>query len=170
MGKPGMWSINLFSAGLLKHENAGNYAEWFGLRQFHRYLEVLVFTNKNRVFYKTFIAVFFKDHFVIARFQIIEIIAAIGAGSYLFFFLWFGATPRKPLRLSGEDVYHPLLLLQTNQVYQDQRGMFEGDLQEGELEIGQVSALLPDILPAREIVKNMWEQFREAVRNPVKTL
>ena len=50
------------------------------------------------------------------------------------------------------------------------RGMFEGDLQEGELEIGQVSALLPDILPAREIVKNMWEQFREAVRNPVKTL
>ncbi len=33
------------------------------------------------------------------------------------------------------------------------RGMFEGDLEQGELEIGQVSALLDRILPAGEIVK-----------------
>ena len=36
------------------------------------------------------------------------------------------------------------------------RGMFEGNLQEGELEIGQVSALLHDILPAEKIVAQMW--------------
>ncbi len=48
------------------------------------------------------------------------------------------------------------------------RGMYEGDLQEGELEIGQVSALLRDILPAAEIVKNVWKEFEEALENPVK--
>ena len=37
--------------------------------------------------------------------------------------------------------------------------MFEGDLEEGELEIGQVSALLDSILPAGEIVKNVWKEF-----------
>ncbi|MFN2437969.1 MAG: NAD(P)H-dependent flavin oxidoreductase [Chitinophagaceae bacterium] len=35
------------------------------------------------------------------------------------------------------------------------KGMHEGDLDEGELEIGQVSALLNDILPAGKIVQNM---------------
>lgn len=50
------------------------------------------------------------------------------------------------------------------------RGMFEGDLEEGELEIGQVSALLDTILPAAEIVKNLWAEFKEALANPVKIL
>ncbi|HTF04716.1 MAG TPA: nitronate monooxygenase [Bacteroidia bacterium] len=39
------------------------------------------------------------------------------------------------------------------------RGMFEGDMNEGELEIGQVSAMLDDILPAGEIVQNMMSEF-----------
>jgi enoyl-[acyl-carrier protein] reductase II len=42
------------------------------------------------------------------------------------------------------------------------KGMFEGDLDEGELEIGQVSAMLDDILPAGEIVRRMMEEFEEA--------
>lgn len=46
------------------------------------------------------------------------------------------------------------------------KGMFEGDLDEGELEIGQVSALINDILPAAEIVKNIWTEFEEATRQP----
>ena len=50
------------------------------------------------------------------------------------------------------------------------KGMFEGDLKEGELEIGQVSALLDDILPARQIVKKVWDGFKEALSNPVKIL
>src|SRR6478736_5160216 len=43
------------------------------------------------------------------------------------------------------------------------KGMFEGNLDEGELEIGQGSALLRDILPAAEIVKNVWQEFEEAL-------
>ncbi len=47
------------------------------------------------------------------------------------------------------------------------RGMFEGNLDEGELEIGQVSALINDILPAAEIVKNIWNEFNEALNKPL---
>ncbi|WP_445383858.1 NAD(P)H-dependent flavin oxidoreductase [Robiginitalea sp. IMCC43444] len=43
------------------------------------------------------------------------------------------------------------------------RGMFEGDLEEGELEIGQVSAIIHDILPAATIVRQMMEEFRQAL-------
>lgn len=50
------------------------------------------------------------------------------------------------------------------------KGMLEGKLEEGELEIGQVSALLKEILPAGEIVKNIWEEFNEGLRNPVKRI
>lgn len=46
------------------------------------------------------------------------------------------------------------------------KGMFEGDLEEGELEIGQVSALIKDILPAEKIVRNLWEEFQSAVETP----
>ena len=42
------------------------------------------------------------------------------------------------------------------------RGMFEGDLEEGELEIGQVSALIHDIKPASAIVANLVQEFQEA--------
>src|SRR5688572_6295937 len=50
------------------------------------------------------------------------------------------------------------------------KGMFEGDLEEGELEIGQVSLLLNDILPAGRIVKKLWEEFEQALAEPVKKL
>ena len=39
------------------------------------------------------------------------------------------------------------------------RGMFEGDLQEGELEIGQVAGLIHQIKPAAQIVSEIIEQF-----------
>lgn len=39
------------------------------------------------------------------------------------------------------------------------RGMFEGDLDEGELEIGQVSSLIHDIKSASDIVKDMMQEF-----------
>ena len=43
------------------------------------------------------------------------------------------------------------------------KGMFEGDLVEGELEIGQVSALINEIIPAAEIVKEMIAEFNQSV-------
>ena len=39
------------------------------------------------------------------------------------------------------------------------KGMFEGDLTEGELEIGQISGLIKTIKPATEIVKEIIEEF-----------
>jgi enoyl-[acyl-carrier protein] reductase II len=39
------------------------------------------------------------------------------------------------------------------------RGMFEGDLVEGELEIGQISGLINDILPVDQIFKNIIAEF-----------
>lgn len=50
------------------------------------------------------------------------------------------------------------------------KGMFEGNLDEGELEIGQVSSLLDDILPAGEIVKKLCSEFEDALRFPIKKL
>lgn len=47
------------------------------------------------------------------------------------------------------------------------RGMFEGNMEEGELEIGQVSALLDEILPAATITENLWSEFLEACNNPL---
>ena len=46
------------------------------------------------------------------------------------------------------------------------KGMLEGDLNEGELEIGEVSALIKDIKPAAEIVKEIWNGFNGAVNDP----
>ncbi|QSS97629.1 NAD(P)H-dependent flavin oxidoreductase [Psychroflexus sp. ALD_RP9] len=42
------------------------------------------------------------------------------------------------------------------------KGMFEGDLDEGELEIGQISGLIDHILPAQQILENMLNEFNEA--------
>lgn len=39
------------------------------------------------------------------------------------------------------------------------RGMFEGDLEEGELEIGQVCSQINSILPASRVIKEIWEEF-----------
>jgi enoyl-[acyl-carrier protein] reductase II len=47
-------------------------------------------------------------------------------------------------------------------------GMFEGDLEKGELEIGQVSALIQSIQPAAAIVNEIWTEFTKAVEQPVK--
>lgn len=46
------------------------------------------------------------------------------------------------------------------------KGMFEGDLIEGELEIGQVSAGISALKPAAEIVKEIWNEFAATVDNP----
>ncbi|MEY3586039.1 MAG: hypothetical protein RLZZ243_1103 [Bacteroidota bacterium] len=43
------------------------------------------------------------------------------------------------------------------------KGMFEGDLVEGELEIGQVAGLIKKIIPAGEIVKEMMTEFHQAL-------
>ncbi|TVR84214.1 MAG: nitronate monooxygenase [Chitinophagaceae bacterium] len=45
------------------------------------------------------------------------------------------------------------------------KGMFEGDLDEGELEIGQISAQIKSIKPAAEVFKEILEEFTTAKKN-----
>lgn len=47
-------------------------------------------------------------------------------------------------------------------------GMFEGDLENGELEIGQVSTLIKNIQPAADIVDELWKEFEFALQRPLK--
>ncbi|MPT34239.1 MAG: nitronate monooxygenase, partial [Flavobacterium sp.] len=48
------------------------------------------------------------------------------------------------------------------------RGMFEGDLEDGELEIGQIAGLIHEIKPVSEIVTNVIAEF-EAAKKQVAT-
>jgi len=50
------------------------------------------------------------------------------------------------------------------------KGMFEGNLDEGELEIGQASCLLDSVLPAGDIVKKVWQEFLDGLQNPIQML
>ncbi len=79
-----------------------------------------------------------------------------------------------PVRLIKNKFYEDLATLyQSNPTVSElknllgraraKHGMFEGDLVEGELEIGQISGLIDDILPAAAIIDQMMEQF-EAVK------
>ena len=48
------------------------------------------------------------------------------------------------------------------------KGMFDGDMENGELEIGQVSAIIKNIQPAAEIVDELWGEFNFALDHPLK--
>ncbi|MBS1772975.1 MAG: nitronate monooxygenase [Bacteroidetes bacterium] len=48
------------------------------------------------------------------------------------------------------------------------KGMFEGDLIEGELEIGQISSIIKDIRPAADIVNDIWAEFCLASKSPFR--
>ena len=48
------------------------------------------------------------------------------------------------------------------------KGMFEGDMNEGELEIGQVAALVKEIKSAKEIVDEIWNEFQAAKKELIQ--
>jgi enoyl-[acyl-carrier protein] reductase II len=84
-----------------------------------------------------------------------------------------------PVRIIKNNFYEKIVQAQQNHASANElenllgkgrakRGMFEGDLKEGELEIGQVSAMLKDIKPAGEIINEIWLQFNEALSKPLK--
>ena len=45
------------------------------------------------------------------------------------------------------------------------KGMFEGDIENGELEIGQISGMINEIKPARQIVEDIIKEYNEALAN-----
>ena len=44
------------------------------------------------------------------------------------------------------------------------KGMFEGDTEEGELEIGQVSAIIDDIKPAAQIIREIIDEYNQVIQ------
>lgn len=44
------------------------------------------------------------------------------------------------------------------------KGMFEGDIVEGELEIGQISGLINEIIPAKQVVEEIVTEFMNALK------
>ncbi|MDQ6904469.1 MAG: nitronate monooxygenase [Bacteroidota bacterium] len=84
-----------------------------------------------------------------------------------------------PVRMIKNDFYQKILQAQKDRSSvkelqqilgrgRAKKGMFEGELSEGELEIGQVSAYLKDIKPAGQIVRDTWLEFNEVLRKPLK--
>ena len=43
------------------------------------------------------------------------------------------------------------------------KGMFEGDLQNGELEIGQIASIIDSVKPASQIIAEILSEYRSAL-------
>jgi len=78
-----------------------------------------------------------------------------------------------PVRLIKNKFFNDVVALYATSPTQDdlktllgraraKKGMFEGDLEEGELEIGQIAGLINDIKPAADIIKDMIIEFEQA--------
>lgn len=78
-----------------------------------------------------------------------------------------------PVRLIKNKFFHDVVALYSTAPSVDdlktllgraraKKGMFEGDLEEGELEIGQISGLINEIKPAGDIVKEIISDFEKA--------
>ena len=81
-----------------------------------------------------------------------------------------------PVRLIKNDFYHKIENAYKNNASTQElqellgrgrakKGMFIGDLENGELEIGQVSGMLDKIMPAGEIVKEIINEFFDTQNN-----
>lgn len=91
-----------------------------------------------------------------------------------------GGTTLTLKELAPVRLLHNAFFAQVQQAYKDgatvedlkallgraraKRGMFEGDLEEGELEIGQVSAALDRIQPAAAIIQELMQEYRDGLR------
>ena len=75
-----------------------------------------------------------------------------------------------PVRLIKNKFYHKIQDAYNNNANKDdlsvllgrgraKKGMFEGDIEEGELEVGQVSAMINQIMPVAEIIKEITDEY-----------
>lgn len=80
-----------------------------------------------------------------------------------------------PTRLIKNDFYRKVQEMEDNGASADElrellgrgrakRGIFNGDMAEGELEIGQISSLIREIVTAETVVKEMVEEYNETVK------
>lgn len=82
-----------------------------------------------------------------------------------------------PVRLIKNKFYNDIVAAENDCATKDdlenllgraraKQGMFLGDLDQGELEIGQVSGIINEIIPAADIVEDIWKDFCEASKAP----
>jgi enoyl-[acyl-carrier protein] reductase II len=82
-----------------------------------------------------------------------------------------------PVRLIKNEFYSKVAAAENNCVTTDELnallgrgraklGMFEGNMTEGELEIGQVSSIINDITPAADVVAQVWQEFTAVCTSP----
>jgi enoyl-[acyl-carrier protein] reductase II len=82
-----------------------------------------------------------------------------------------------PVRLIKNEFYSKVAAAENNCATTDELnallgrgraklGMFEGNMTEGELEIGQVSSIINDITPAADVVAQVWQEFTGACISP----
>jgi enoyl-[acyl-carrier protein] reductase II len=75
-----------------------------------------------------------------------------------------------PVRLLKNEFYQKVKLAEDNCASTEElekllgrarakKGMFEGDMAEGELEIGQVSSIIKQIMSAEDIVNELWREY-----------
>ena len=85
-----------------------------------------------------------------------------------------------PVRMIKNNFYKQLELAYSNNADTEElkailgrgrakKGMFEGDLDAGELEVGQVSGTIHKIMPAKEIVAEIIREFNEAQKDQSKS-
>lgn len=81
-----------------------------------------------------------------------------------------------PVRLIKNEFYQKVKSAETNGASTEElstllgrgrakKGMFEGDMVEGELEIGQIAATIKTILPAKDIMANLICQYNESIQH-----
>lgn len=84
-----------------------------------------------------------------------------------------------PVRMMRNDFFKKVLVAERNCASKEElekllgkgrakKGIFEGDTNEGELEIGQVSAIIKNIIPTAEIIREIWQEFTDTLLKPVK--
>lgn len=80
-----------------------------------------------------------------------------------------------PVRLVKNDFFNQLQIAYQNGASAEElknllgrgrakKGMFEGDLVEGELEIGQIAGLIDEIKPAKEIINEIIEEYKQTIQ------
>lgn len=80
-----------------------------------------------------------------------------------------------PVRLIKNDFYNKISEAYQNNATAEElqdllgrgrakKGMFEGDLIEGELEIGQISGLIHEIKPAKKVVDEIIQEFKQSIQ------
>ena len=79
-----------------------------------------------------------------------------------------------PVRLLKNDFYNKVLAAENSNASSAElefllgrgrakKGMFEGDMAEGELEIGQVSSMIKRLMSAGEIVNELWDEYNAVI-------